>query len=451
MSRWFVWLCMGIGVGICFTRCGASQAGELTPAERGRQIMFHRSLNPPIWPMTTYENVWKQWGVPEKPANYAEAFMERYGLHPAPFDNQGRPMGLLEAKGLFFKGIVNNCLLCHAGRVAGQTIIGLGNASVDIQALFEELGAASGFQRDFPFRFSYVRGTFDPVNGASWLMQFRDAELEVVKPVPLSYTRNICSDPPAWWLLKRKKTRDWTGGIDARSTRVDMLNLITPLNSGTYIKQQEGAFADISAYLLTIEAPKYPFPIDEKKAAQGREIFKETCVRCHGSYGPGGSYPNKIVPLDEIGTDRALANSLTPALVERLNQSWLARELGPDGKPYRLLDHKAYQAPPLDGIWATAPYFHNSSVPTVYHVLNSKARPKIFTRSYRTEREDYDPVKLGLKITILDAPPDASLPGWEKRKIYDTTVPGQGNGGHTFGDDLSEDERMAVIEYLKTL
>jgi mono/diheme cytochrome c family protein len=35
--------------------------------------------------------------------------------------------------------------------------------------------------------------------------------------------------------------------------------------------------------------------------------------------------------------------------------------------------------------------------------------------------------------------------------VYDTTQPGRGNGGHTFGDELSEEERAAVIEYLKTL
>jgi len=230
-----------------------------------------------------------------------------------------------------------------------------------------------------------------------------------------------------------------------------MVSLFTPLNSGSYIKKQEGAFADISAYLLTIEAPKYPFPIDQAKAAKGMEIFKHTCARCHGSYGPEGSYPNKIVPLEEIGTDPTLANSLTPELAARLNESWLARERGPDGKPHRIEEHKGYQAPPLDGVWATAPYFHNSSAPTVYEVLNSKARPTFYTRSYRGEKEDYDPIKLGLKITALKNPPTTNLTRGEQRGIYDTTRPGRGNGGHTFGDDLEEEERMAVIEYLKTL
>ena len=73
------------------------------------------------------------------------------------------------------------------------------------------------------------------------------------------------------------------------------------------------------------------------------------------------------------------------------------------------------------------------------------------TREELEASGDYDPIKLGFQITVLDNSPDAKLPGRERRKIYDTTQPGCGNGGHNFGDDLSEEERMAVIEYLKTL
>jgi hypothetical protein len=51
----------------------------------------------------------------------------------------------------------------------------------------------------------------------------------------------------------------------------------------------------------------------------------------------------------------------------------------------------------------------------------------------------------------LAGPPDARLPAIERRKVYDTTLRGRGNGGHTFGDKLTGDERTAVIEYLKTL
>jgi hypothetical protein len=139
------------------------------------------------------------------------------------------------------------------------------------------------------------------------------------------------------------------------------------------------------------------------------------------------------------------------AVRKHYEASWLGQERGPDGNRYEANPETGYQAPPLDGIWATAPYFHNGSAPTVYHVLNSKARLGKFTRSYRTAKDDYDPVKLGWKITTLDRAPDESVPAIERRKVYDTTQPGRGNGGHTFGDKLTEEERWAVVEYLKRL
>src|SRR5262249_46709671 len=123
----------------------------------------------------------------------------------------------------------------------------------------------------------------------------------------------------------------------------------------------------------------------------------------------------------------------------------------PDGGVYHGLESEGYQAPPLDGVWATAPYFHNGSVPTLEHALNSKARPRIYTRSYGTGTADYDTQRVGWKVTVLAAPPERSVPGIERRKVYDTTQPGRSNAGHTFGDALSTEERRAVIEYLKTL
>ena len=78
-------------------------------------------------------------------------------------------------------------------------------------------------------------------------------------------------------------------------------------------------------------------------------------------------------------------------------------------------------------------------------------RPKVFTRSFRTGEEDHDRIRVGWRITELDRSPDAGVPAIERRKVYDTTRPSQGNGGHPFGDRLTEEERRAVIEYLETL
>ena len=79
------------------------------------------------------------------------------------------------------------------------------------------------------------------------------------------------------------------------------------------------------------------------------------------------------------------------------------------------------------------------------------ARPRIFTRSYRTGEADYDKEKVGWRVTELSISPGPRSSPIERRKIYDTTQPGRNNQGHTYGDDLTEPERTAVIEYLKRL
>lgn len=426
-------------------------AADKTAGERGRDaVRGLPALNPPTWSLKAFDEVWKQWSAKERPKDYDAAFRERYGLHAAPYDNRGLPMGLHHARGPG-KGITTDCLMCHAGTVAGQTILGLSNSTLDMQGLFDELGAADGSPFTLPFQSSLVRGTINPVSPVVFLMGFRNADLSVRAPVELDRMRELASDPPAWWLLKKKKTRNWNGSLDSRSARVDMATLLHPFNSAEFIKKQEGVFADMHAFVLSVQAPAYPFAIDRPLAAQGSKVYTDTCARCHGTHGPEGSYPNKVVPLASLGTDPRLAESLTKKLLDNFNASWLAQEKGPDGTVYRIEESQGYQAPPLDGVWATAPYFHNGSAPTVHHVLNSKARPKFFTRSYRTDKDEYDTVKLGWKIKVVDRPPGVNVPGVERRRTYDSTRPGLSNGGHTYGDKLSEQERLAVIEYLKTL
>ena len=152
-----------------------------------------------------------------------------------------------------------------------------------------------------------------------------------------------------------------------------------------------------------------------------------------------------------IGTDRTRFDGISPAFGEEYNRGWFAQEETGwflDGHRSRVA--RGYQAPPLDGVWASAPYLHNGSVPTLYHLLKSDTRPTVYTRSFRTGKEDYDPVKVGWRFREVEAI-DPKKPAVERRKVYDTREPGRGNGGHEFGDDLTEAERMAVIEYLKTL
>jgi mono/diheme cytochrome c family protein len=285
---------------------------------------------------------------------------------------------------------------------------------------------------------------------AVFLLAYRQPDLSLrLAPLDLDLHDDLCEDVPAWWLLKKKKTMYYTGGADQRSVRSIMQFMMHPANLPATFQKEESTFADLRAYLLSLTPPKYPLPIDRAVAAEGEKLFAGSCARCHGTYGEKWTYPNKIVPLDEIGTDRHRFEGITKKFADHYNSSWFARESG-DG--YRTRESDGYQAPPLDGVWATAPYFHNGSVPTVYHVLNSKARPTLFTRSFRTDLEAYDADKVGWKFEVVERTPDSKkMTPHEFRKIYDTSRIGRGNGGHTYGDHLTEKERLAVIEYLKTL
>src|SRR5207253_5452636 len=184
------------------------------------------------------------------------------------------------------------------------------------------------------------------------------------------------------------------------------------------------------------------------RAARGRTVFAKTCVRCHGTYGPGGRYPNKIIPLDVIGTDPARSLGLSDRLVAHYNSTWL-------GAVHPVNPERAgYQAPPLDGIWATAPYLHNGSVPTLHALLQSSTRPQRFTRPPATDFEHYDTVHVGWKFTEVSADDLASTARrspFQAKFLVDTGRFGLSNGGHTFGDRLTEEQRIDLIEYLKTL
>jgi hypothetical protein len=97
-----------------------------------------------------------------------------------------------------------------------------------------------------------------------------------------------------------------------------------------------------------------------------------------------------------------------------------------------------YAARPLYGIWAAAPYLHNGSVPTLSDLLlPPERRPKTFALGAR----EYDPVKVGFVVDTSCSQQDC---------LVDTTQTGNGNGGHLWGTDLSEADRMALLEYLKT-
>ena len=167
--------------------------------------------------------------------------------------------------------------------------------------------------------------------------------------------------------------------------------LLIPGNGAEYIKEREPDFADIRAYLLSLEPPRIRSPIDRALAEQGKAIFEQTCVRCHGAYGADGRYPNKLVPLDVIGTDADPGAPPSPRRAWRIT----SRAGSPASTVPRESPIMAWAAAATRPLRSTASgrrhlIFHNGSVPTVYHVLKSSERPEVFTRSFRGDAEEYD-------------------------------------------------------------
>ncbi len=233
--------------------------------------------------------------------------------------------------------------------------------------------------------------------------------------------------------------------------------------------------------------------IDREKAKAGKALFMTNCSGCHNAWPYTWTEPNKygkrfvlvgLVPQTYVGTDKtqeealgsfAITGNLSKFLppefrgkpmlppfifstvlgaearavaIRKLNLSE-AQELDLNG--YRELPsprppEHVYKAAPRDGVWATGPFMHNASVPNLYEMLIPAAeRTKKFWLG-----GDFDPVKVGLDTTATSG-----------TFLMDTTLLGNSNAGHSFQDGprgngvigplLTDDQRWALVEYLKSI
>jgi Cytochrome c len=434
---------------------GWSTPLDRAAAERGRAALLLEGFLKPEWSESVYRNAGRLWEGPvpdpeKDPAAYAAAFRHHFGLHPAPYPNDGLPMGLRKGVGPagVKTGLQIDCMLCHGGSIGGQSYVGLGNTQLDLKAVLFELTIADGKRPPFStFVLNSSRGTNNAGQVAAALLSLRSRDL-TVRSFPLPLAANLPEmDTPPWWHLKRKQTMYYDGRTDVRSVRTNMQFMLGE-KSFADLKALEPAFCDVQAFLRSIEAPKYPFPIDAEKAQRGRVVFEANCTQCHGTYGPDGHYPNKIIPLEKIGTDPARSYGLSDRLVAHYNSTWLGAKSQVETK------RVGYQAPPLDGIWASAPYLHNGTVPTLHALLDSTTRPARFTRPPSTDFCNYDTSHVGWsfrEVTAEELAATAKRSPFQAKFIVNTARFGMGNQGHTFGDSLTEVERSDVIEYLKGL
>jgi RoxA-like, cytochrome c-like len=218
-------------------------------------------------------------------------------------------------------------------------------------------------------------------------------------------------------------------------------------------RQAYGLFSrtrEILSFAAIYSPPKFPGEINRTKAEAGRGVYETHCAACHGTYSSDTdrpellTFPNRLVPQSEIGTDPTRWEAADAALISAISQTDF-------GEAISARQTGGYVAPVLGGLWATAPYLHNGSIPTLWHLMHPEVRPVAF--SVGGHRLDF--VRVGIAGTVggdgvMTYPMDYRP--WAEPAIYDTRQPGRANSGHEYPFELlSEPEKQALLEFLKLL
>lgn len=332
---------------------------------------------------------------------------------------------------------------------------------------------------------------------------------------------------PAIWGVDKKAVFHYTGNTNTTLIR----NIGQALSLGAVILDDQyrsavkieniGRLEKISTKIVAPSWEDYvSAKIDRKKADAGQKHYQRLCSGCHTPtlVGPNHDLENyPFVDLDKIGTDPNLAKNAVKPIREGVSYSsmfvktmygildaykkehpslraevdacreldkrgkeWIRESYNPDQDQAQgftdnfpiVRKNSGYMARNLKGIWATAPYLHNNSVPTLWDLLQpADQRPQIFERGINrfdpvkvglTQRFPYTADKTGLLLTRksgekLEKTDCEATSGqvlnevWEVDVCLDTKLSGNSNHGHEFGVKLKDSEKWELIEYLKTL
>lgn len=458
------------------TGCSLIQGEPVSP-ESGYEYFHRRAIGSPYTtgvPYALWLAVMERY--PEELGRTWTEFSEKFGLIANQNEPNGLPIGfVLEHDWLSgTQFVMTNCALCHTAMIGNRRIDGLGARNLRLNALnntFMHLAARQDFNSetvipaaeaiaqsyqipwDWRSRLAANKAVeklkelsarhveMDAGPGRSAAVEFTKAATEVRIEPPFGFVRFH----PVWTYRKRQSF-----GVDGIMTGdLALAAALVEFNKGMppeYIVRHEERFYSIYEYIKTLRPPSYPGVVDTALADRGHRLFLVHCASCHGTYGPdeAENYEERIIPLSEIGTDPDRLHTVTRELVDAFNRNELGRRA-----PMKLPG--GYIGRPLDGIWSRAPYLHNGSVPTLADLLRPAGeRPVNF---YLGGDTDYDLNRLGV-VYEEEISPDGARRGRRasfRQSEFDTRAPGDRNGGHEYGTALSEEDRRALLEYLKLL
>lgn len=258
------------------------------------------------------------------------------------------------------------------------------------------------------------------------------------------------------------------------------------------------ALDQIQTSLEYLRSPVWPErvlgPIDRgEKWRAGRDLYERHCVQCHALIDRAGPFPDRIPvalnDIEQVGTDHNMASNFAdrrisselnkierfsvPQMVEVVTDLVIERFVESEnvskaelskmtrGLPNEWIAEKRYRARPLNGIWASAPYLHNGSVPNLYELLT----PGEARRSFCQGEWEFDAMNVGLHSATDCAPrhpPQAcQTPEGQRnpecQNLFRTDINGNSNRGHDstlyLPEEIrnSDEKRYQLIEFLKSL
>jgi hypothetical protein len=411
------------------------------------------------------------------------------------------------------EGFTISCAACHSGSLFGKTVLGMTNRFPRANEFFIRGKKASQATPTSLFQFA-TKATDAEAEMFADLKQTLPF-IGLKKPMALGLdtslpqvalslakraqdehatkrTRNslfprydILEDQPAdskpavWWNLKYKNR--WLSDGSIVSGNPIFTNILwNEIGRGVDLKkldnwlsENDEIIQELTTAAFSAEAPRFTdfFPadrIDLAKARQGQAIFKLQCAKCHGDYAKAWDLPHASkLPLIEklatievsyptptavknVGTDPLRYQGMK-SLEKGLNPLAISKTHG-----IKVESQGGYVPPPLVGIWARWPYFHNNSIPSLCALLTrSEDRPQTYYAG-----EAHDPER-DFDIDCNGYPLGADVPNeWRENPnaLFDTSRPAMGNFGHDDriflkdGEELlTLEEKMALIQFLQTL
>lgn len=326
--------------------------------------------------------------------------------------------------------------------------------------------------------------------------------------IPQNWSPGIApAKPPFLWNAPQARWTQWGGyAWDPISRNLgETMGVYLPIDLSSKtpaegLFQSNAALLDLQRVenqLARLAPPSWPEHvlgrIDREKAKAGKALFVEYCASCHSAWPYRWTEPNKygkrfamvgLIPQTYVGTDGTQFEALKPLGItgnlgkflpgefqdkpmlpkfllnlligeavldtalqkNQLTEAQLADLYGYRELPGPRPPEGVYKAGPRDGVWASAPFMHNGSVPNLYEMLMPAAeRTKKFYLG-----GDFDPVKVGLDTSATSG-----------SFVMDTTLLGNSNVGHSFengprgagivGPMLTDGQRWALVEYLKSI